>query len=55
GHLDEEQLARAFRTQQETKVRLGKVLAMVHLAHRIQAGFQFSMKDCAFLKGTSSI
>jgi hypothetical protein len=31
GHLDEEQLARAFRTQQETKVRLGKVLAMVDL------------------------
>jgi hypothetical protein len=31
GHLDEEQLAKAFRTQQETKVRLGKVLAMVGL------------------------
>jgi hypothetical protein len=31
GHLDEEQLAKAFRTQQETRVRLGKVLAMVGL------------------------
>jgi len=31
GHLDEEQLGKAFRTQQETKVRLGKVLAMVGL------------------------
>jgi hypothetical protein len=31
GHIDEEELAKAFRTQQETKVRLGKVLAMVGL------------------------
>jgi hypothetical protein len=31
GHLDEEQLSKAFRTQQETRVRLGKVLAMVGL------------------------
>ena len=29
GHLSEEQLAKAFETQQETKVRLGKVLTMV--------------------------
>ena len=29
GHIDEEQLARAFRTQQETRIRLGKVLATV--------------------------
>ena len=31
GHLDEEQLSKAFRTQQETKIRLGKVLTMVGL------------------------
>jgi hypothetical protein len=31
GHLDEEQLAKAFRTQEETKVRLGKVLTIVGL------------------------
>jgi len=31
GHVDEEQLAKAFRTQQETRVRLGKVLTMVGL------------------------
>jgi hypothetical protein len=31
GHLDEEQLTQAFRTQQETKIRLGKVLTMVGL------------------------
>src|SRR5512136_1167596 len=31
GHIDEEQLAKAFRTQQETRVRLGKVLTMVGL------------------------
>jgi hypothetical protein len=31
GHLDEEQLAKAFETQQETKVKLGRVLAMVGL------------------------
>jgi hypothetical protein len=31
GHLDEDQLTRAFRTQEETKVRLGKVLVMVGL------------------------
>jgi hypothetical protein len=31
GHIDEEQLAKAFRTQQETHIRLGKVLAMVGL------------------------
>ena len=31
GHIDEEQLSKAFRTQQETRVRLGKVLAMVGL------------------------
>lgn len=29
GHVTEEQLAKAFETQQATKVRLGKVLAMV--------------------------
>jgi hypothetical protein len=29
GHIDEEQLATAFETQQETRVRLGKVLTMV--------------------------
>ncbi|HSN90110.1 MAG TPA: DUF4388 domain-containing protein [Anaeromyxobacteraceae bacterium] len=28
GHIDEEQLARAFRTQEETRVRLGSVLAL---------------------------
>jgi hypothetical protein len=31
GHLDEDQLTKAFRTQEETKVRLGKVLTMVGL------------------------
>jgi hypothetical protein len=31
GHLDEEQLAKAFRTQEETRIRLGKVLTMVGL------------------------
>jgi hypothetical protein len=31
GHIDEEQLAKAFETQQQTKVRLGRVLAMVGL------------------------
>lgn len=31
GHLDEEQLRKAFRTQEETHVRLGKVLTMVGL------------------------
>jgi len=31
GHLKEEQLAKAFKTQQETHIRLGKVLAMVGL------------------------
>ncbi len=31
GHLDEEQLTKAFRTQEETKIRLGKVLTMVGL------------------------
>jgi Domain of unknown function (DUF4388) len=31
GHLDEEQLTKAFRTQEETKVRLGKVLTIVGL------------------------
>lgn len=31
GHLDEEQLTKAFRTQEETHVRLGKVLTMVGL------------------------
>lgn len=31
GHLTEEQLAKAFQTQEETKVRLGKVLTMVSL------------------------
>ena len=31
GHVDEEQLSKAFRTQQQTKIRLGKVLAMVGL------------------------
>jgi hypothetical protein len=29
GHIDEEQLTKAFRTQEETKIRLGKVLTMV--------------------------
>jgi hypothetical protein len=31
GHLTEEQLAKAFQVQEETKVRLGKVLTMVGL------------------------
>lgn len=31
GHITEEQLTKAFETQQETKVRLGKVLSMVGL------------------------
>jgi hypothetical protein len=31
GHVTEEQLSKAFRTQEETKVRLGKVLTMVGL------------------------
>ncbi|WP_242396345.1 DUF4388 domain-containing protein [Anaeromyxobacter oryzisoli] len=31
GHLTEEQLAKAFRTQEETRVRLGKVLTMTGL------------------------
>jgi len=31
GHLTEEQLQKAFQTQEETKVRLGKVLTMVGL------------------------
>lgn len=31
GHLDEEQLTKAFRTQEETKIRLGKVLTLVGL------------------------
>jgi hypothetical protein len=31
GHLDEEQLAKAFRTQEETHIRLGKVLTLVGL------------------------
>lgn len=31
GHVTEEQLTKAFRTQEETKVRLGKVLTMVGL------------------------
>jgi len=31
GHIDEEQLSKAFRTQEETKIRLGKVLTMVGL------------------------
>jgi hypothetical protein len=31
GHIDEEQLTKAFRTQEETKIRLGKVLTMVGL------------------------
>jgi uncharacterized protein DUF4388 len=31
GHLDEDALAKAFATQQETKIRLGKVLTMVGL------------------------
>lgn len=29
GHIDEEQLTKAFRTQEETRIRLGKVLVMV--------------------------
>jgi hypothetical protein len=31
GHIDEDQLQKAFQTQEETKVRLGKVLTMVGL------------------------
>ncbi len=31
GHLNEEQLQKAFQTQEETKIRLGKVLTMVGL------------------------
>ena len=31
GHIDEEQLQKAFQTQEETKIRLGKVLTMVGL------------------------
>lgn len=31
GHINEEQLQKAFQTQEETKVRLGKVLTMVGL------------------------
>jgi hypothetical protein len=31
GHVGEQELAKAFRTQEETKVRLGQVLAMVGL------------------------
>jgi len=31
GHLDEDQLAKAFHTQEETRIRLGKVLTMVGL------------------------
>ena len=31
GHIDEEQLTKAFQTQQETKIRLGAVLTMVGL------------------------
>jgi hypothetical protein len=31
GHLGEEQLAKAFQTQEQTKIRLGKVLTMVGL------------------------
>jgi hypothetical protein len=31
GHIDEEQLTKAFRTQEETRIRLGKVLTMVGL------------------------
>lgn len=31
GHISEEQLAKAFQTQEETRVRLGKVLVMVGL------------------------
>ena len=31
GHIDEDALAKAFATQQETKIRLGKVLTMVGL------------------------
>jgi hypothetical protein len=31
GHLDEEQLSKAFRTQEETRIRLGRVLTMVGL------------------------
>ena len=34
GHLTDEQLTRAFRTQEETKVRLGKVLVQVGLVPR---------------------
>jgi hypothetical protein len=34
GHLTEEQLTRAFRTQEETKIRLGKVLTMAGLVAR---------------------
>ncbi len=34
GHITDEQLTQAFRTQEETKVRLGKVLVMVGLVER---------------------
>jgi hypothetical protein len=34
GHLTDEQLTQAFRTQEETKVRLGRVLAMAGLVPR---------------------
>ena len=34
GHIDEEQLQKAFQTQEETKIRLGRVLTMVGLISR---------------------
>ena len=34
GHIDEDQLQKAFQTQEETKIRLGRVLTMVGLISR---------------------
>jgi hypothetical protein len=47
GHLDEEQLARAFRTQQETRVRLGKVLTQsgVVPAERVQEALAIKIRE----------
>jgi hypothetical protein len=47
GHLDEEQLARAFRRQQETRVRLGKVLTEsgVVPAERVQEALAIKIRE----------
>jgi hypothetical protein len=47
GHLDEEQLARAFRAQQETRVRLGKVLTAsgVVPAERVQEALAIKIRE----------